>query len=113
MSRSPQTVIAVSNDALRPELLDMLLFDDTSYAVIVVESIARAYSRISQLQACLVVLLMEVDDEHACLLLSMLQNDRALRGVKVSVCSREPGRAAAVSLRASDNCSALVALAPS
>ena len=113
MSSSPLTVVAVSNDALRPELLDMLLFDDTSNGVVVVESIARAYSRISQLQARLVVLLMEIDDEHACLLLSMLQNDRALRGVQVLVCHTEPGRAAAVNLRASDDCSASVAVAVS
>jgi hypothetical protein len=112
MSRSPLTVIAVSNDALRPELLDMLLVDDTSY-VIVVESIARAYSRISQLQACLVVLLMEIDDENACVLLSMLQNDRALCGVKVLVCPTEPGRAARVSLRAYDDRSISVAVAAS
>ena len=42
----------------------------------------------------LVVLFMEVDDEDACLLLSMLQNDRALSGVRVLVCPTEPGRAA-------------------
>jgi len=37
---SPLTVVAVSNDALRPELLDMPMADD-GYTVIVVESIAR------------------------------------------------------------------------
>src|SRR5689334_2505838 len=44
MSRSPLNVMAISNDALRPELLDMLLVDGSTYEVIVVESIARAYS---------------------------------------------------------------------
>jgi hypothetical protein len=88
------TIVAVSNDALRPELLDMLLTDDRSDTVIVVESIARSYSRISEVHADLVVLFMEADDEDACRLLSMLQNDRALRGVRVLVCPTEPGRAA-------------------
>lgn len=97
--RSPLTVVAVSNDALRPELLDMLLVDDSSYTVIAVESIARAYSRISEVQASLVVLFMEIDDEDGCRLLSMLHNDRALLGVRVLLCPTEPGRAVALSVR--------------
>ena len=48
MSTSPLSVMAVSNDALRPELLDRLLVDDNDFNVIVVESIERAYSRITQ-----------------------------------------------------------------
>jgi hypothetical protein len=94
MTRSPLNIVAVSNDALRPELLDLLLADTSSYTVVAVESTARAYSRISEVHAGLVVLFMEVDDEDACRLLSMLQNDRALSGVRVLVCPTEPGRAA-------------------
>lgn len=94
MSRSPLTVIAVSNDALRPELLDMLLVDDSSYDVIFVESIARAYSRVRELRADLIVLFIEIDDEDACRLLSMLHNDRALRGISVVVHATSPDRAA-------------------
>jgi DNA-binding response OmpR family regulator len=99
MTRSPLNVVAVSNDALRPELLDMLLAG-SSYTVIVLESFAGAYSRISEVHAGLVVLFMEADDEDACRLLSMLQNDRALSGVRVLVCLTEPGRAAALSVPA-------------
>ena len=113
MTRSPLNVVAVSNDALRPELLDMLLVNDSSYAVIVVESIAGAYSRISQLRADLVVLFMEVDDEDACQLLSTLQNDRALTGVRVLLCPTEPGRAATHRLRATEDSSESMALVAS
>jgi DNA-binding response OmpR family regulator len=100
MNRSPLNVVAVSNDALRPELLDMLLVDGSSYDVIFVESIARAYSRVRELRADLIVLFIEIDDEDACRLLSMLQNDRALSGVRVLVCPTEPGRAATRSVPA-------------
>ena len=101
MSRSPLTVVAVSNDALRPELLDMLLVDGSSYDVIFVESIGRAYSRVRELRADLIVLFIEIDDEGACRLLSMLQNDRALSGVRVLVCPTEPGSTATRSVPAS------------
>ena len=90
--RSPLNIVAVSNDALRPELLDMLLADDSSCDVIVIESIARAYSRIRQLQPALVVLFMEMADEDACRLLSMLQNEPALRGLTVLLCASDRDR---------------------
>jgi hypothetical protein len=102
MSRSPLTVVAVSSDALRPELLELLSVHDSSDAAIVVESIARAHARISQLQPALVVLLMEIDDGDACRLLSVLQNDRALCGVRVLLCPTEPGRAVACSMHDPD-----------
>jgi CheY-like chemotaxis protein len=86
MSLAPLNVIAVSSDALRPELLDRLL-DDHDSDVIVVESIARAYSRIRQLHPHIVVVYMEIDDVDACRLLSMLHADRALRGICVMVCT--------------------------
>jgi hypothetical protein len=101
MNRSPLNVVAVSNDALRPELLDMLLTDGSSDDVIFVESIARAYSRVRELRAGLVVLFMEIDDEDACRLLSLLHNDRVLRGVEVLVCPTEPRCAGTSSMPAS------------
>ena len=94
MNRSPLNVVAVSNDALRPELLDMLLVDGSSCDVIFVESIARAYSRVRELRADLIVLFMEIDDDDACRLLSMLHNDRALHGTSVVMCPTGPARAA-------------------
>ena len=83
MSTSPSTVVAVSNDALRPELLDRLFVDDNDYDVIVVESIERAYSRIRQVQPHAVVVFMNIDDVDACQLLSMLHMDHELRGISV------------------------------
>ena len=93
MSRSPLKVVAVSNDALRSELLDRLLADDNSCDVIVVESIAGGYSRIRELQPHIVVLFMEIDDLDACQLLSMLHMDRTLRGMSVVTCTTGPHRA--------------------
>jgi len=90
MSTSPLSVMAVSNDALRPELLDRLLLDDNDFNVIVVESIERAYSRITQAQPDVVVVFMTIDDVDACQLFSMLQSDRALRGMNVVTCATGP-----------------------
>jgi chemotaxis response regulator CheB len=98
MRRSPLNVVAVSNDALRSELLDRLLVDDNNYEVIVVESIPRAYSRIRELQPDVVVLFMEIDDVDACQLLSLLHMDRALRGMSVVACTTGPDRAATLSM---------------
>jgi hypothetical protein len=52
---------------------------------------------------------MEADDEDACRLLSMLQNDRALSGVRVLICPTEPGRAAMCSVPAPDGWDGLAA----
>ena len=90
MSASPLSVIAVSNDALRPELLDRLLVDDNDYNVIVVESIERAYARITQAQPDVVLLFMNIDDVDACQLLSMLHIDHGLRRMSVVTCTTGP-----------------------
>ena len=90
MTTAPLSVVAVSNDALRPELLDGLLVDDNDCTVIVVESVERAYSRIRQVQPHVVVLLMNIDDVDACQLLSMLHMDRSLRGTSVVTCATGP-----------------------
>ena len=86
MSRPALSVVAVSNDALRPEMLDRLLVDDNDYNVVVVESIERAYSRVRQVQPDVVVLFMNIDDVDGCQLLSMLHMDRGLRGMSVVEC---------------------------
>jgi chemotaxis response regulator CheB len=90
MSTSPLSVVAVSNDALRPELLDRLIVDDNNCNVIVVESIERAYSRIRQVRPHVVVLFTNIDDVDACQLLSMLYVDRGLRGMSVVTCTTGP-----------------------
>jgi CheY-like chemotaxis protein len=91
MSGPPLSVVAVSNDTLRPELLDRLLVDDNDYNVIVVESIERAYSRIRRVQPDVVVVFMNIDDVDACHLLSMLHIDRELRGMTIVSCTTGPG----------------------
>ena len=95
MSTSPPSVLAVSNDALRPELLARLLIDDNNYNVIVVESIERAYSRIRQVQPDVVVVFMNIDDVDACQLLSMLHIDRGPHGMSVVTCTTGPDARAA------------------
>jgi DNA-binding NarL/FixJ family response regulator len=99
MTTAPLSVVAVSNDALRPELLDRLLVDDNHCNVIVVESIERAYSRIRQVQPHIVVLFINIDDVHACQLLSMLHMDCGLRGMSVVTCTTGPDAGATYPLR--------------
>jgi DNA-binding response OmpR family regulator len=82
-----QSVVAVSSDPRRAELLDALVTDGNDFGVVVVESIARAYSRIKRLTPDLVIVFCELDDTAACQLLSMLKNDGDLSGVLVVTCA--------------------------
>jgi CheY-like chemotaxis protein len=88
---APLKVVAVSDDALRPELLDALT-DERDCETIVVESIPRAYSRIREVEPDLVVVFMDIEDVNACQLLSMLEIDRTLRHIPVMTCATEPER---------------------
>jgi hypothetical protein len=90
MNRPSRTVVAVSDDALRSELLDALLAAESDYDIIVVESIPRAYSRIRELRPDLVVVFMDIDDANACQLLSMLEVDRAFGSIRVMTSATEP-----------------------
>jgi hypothetical protein len=83
MSRAPLRVVAVSDDALRSRLLDLLLVHGNPHDVTFVESLAGAYRRIRQLVPDLIVLFMRIDDEGACRLLTMLEVDRGLYGIPV------------------------------
>ena len=87
MSGLIQSVVAVSGDPLRAELLDALITDENDFGVVVVESIARAYTRIKQLTPDLVIVFCELDDVAACQLLSTLKNDVDLSGVLVVTCA--------------------------
>jgi len=93
MNSSSLTVVAVSDEALRSELLDALV-DESDYSVVVVETIPRAYSRIRQVEPDLVVVFMEMNDVNACQLLSMLETDRDLSGIPVVTCAAESERMA-------------------
>src|SRR5262245_36830693 len=83
-------MVAVSDDALRPELLDALLAAESDFRIIFVESIPNAYSRIRQIEPDLVVVYMGHDDPNACQLLSMLKMDRTLCGIPVETCATGP-----------------------
>jgi CheY-like chemotaxis protein len=82
-SCAPRSIVAVSDVPQRAELLRTLLFDLDDCDVVVVESLARAYSRIKQVGPDLVVVLFEVDDVAACQLLSMLTIDAETAGIPV------------------------------
>jgi DNA-binding NtrC family response regulator len=83
MSRQPLRIVAVSDDALRSKLLDALLDDASIHDVVFVEPLASAYKRIRQLAPGLIIVLMRIDDEAACQLLTMLELDRELLGIPV------------------------------
>ena len=89
------SVVAVNNDAVRPELLDRLFVDDNDYDVIVVESIERAYSRIRQVRPNAVVVFINIDDVDACQLLSVRHLDHELRGIGVPPLTTGPDAGAA------------------
>jgi DNA-binding response OmpR family regulator len=55
--------------------MSALLADANACDVVVVESIARGYSRIKQLKPDLVIVFLGIDDLAGCQLLSMLQID--------------------------------------
>src|SRR5262245_51887878 len=71
--RPPQSVVAVSGDLLRAELLDALIVDENDYGPIFLEPMTGAYSRIKEEMPDLVIVYCEADDDvAACQLLSML-----------------------------------------
>lgn len=84
MTRSPRsTVVAVSGDSRRAELLHALVLDPHDFDVVFVESIARGYARIKELRPDIVVVFMAIDDVAACQLLSMLNIDRSVSSIPV------------------------------
>jgi DNA-binding response OmpR family regulator len=85
--RTPRSIVAVSGYPHRAELLDELLVDVSDYDVIVVESVARGYSRIKEKTPDLVVVVFDVEDLAACQLLSMLKLDASLAAIPVVTCA--------------------------
>jgi DNA-binding NarL/FixJ family response regulator len=75
-NRLPRSVVVVGGCPQRAQNLHDLLVDMNDYDVIVMESIGRGYSRIKQVMPDVVIILLEIDDDSACQLLSMLKNDR-------------------------------------
>jgi DNA-binding response OmpR family regulator len=75
MSDRRRSVVAISGESQRGRMLDALLLDTNDYDVLVVESMARGYSRIKELKPDLVIVYLEIDDSAVCQLLSMLTVD--------------------------------------
>ena len=91
MSRSPRSVLAVSEKPERAALVDGVLADVSEFDVVVVESIAHGYSRIKALMPDLIVIFVDIDDVAACPLLSMLKLDRELSRIPVVTCATRYG----------------------
>jgi hypothetical protein len=81
----PRSVVAISRDQQRVELLDSLS-DATEFQTIYVESIEGGYSRIKHVNPDLVIVAFAIDDDAACRLLSMLKSDDSLACVPVITC---------------------------
>lgn len=82
-NRPLRSVVAVSGDPERAQLMDALLADMDLRDIVFVESIAHGYSRIKQLTPDVVVVLLGDDDAPACQLLSMLSMDRETSDIPV------------------------------
>jgi AmiR/NasT family two-component response regulator len=82
-NRPLRTVVAVSGEPERAQLMDALLADANIRDIVFVESIAHGYSRIKQLAPDVVVVLLGDDDAPACQLLSMLNMDRDTSDIPV------------------------------
>jgi len=84
MNNSLRSVaVAVSGEAEQAGLLDALMIDPNDYDVIVMESMARGYSRIKELTPDLIVVFLQIDDEAGCQLLSMLRIDSQVARIPV------------------------------
>ena len=78
-----RSVVAVSGDPRREDIIEMLLAEENHCDVIYVEQIPRAYSRIREIGPDIVIVFCELEDVAACQLLTMLKIDRALAGIPV------------------------------
>jgi hypothetical protein len=83
MSRPLRSLVAISGDRQRAELLGALLMSENDYDVVFVESIGRGYSRIKEQTPDLVILYLEIGDVAAWQLLSMLKIDSDLSAIPV------------------------------
>jgi DNA-binding response OmpR family regulator len=83
MTRWPRSVVAVSRDPQRSELLDALA-DANGYSIVYIETLASGYARVRQVMPDLIIVYCEVDDMAACRLLSMLKIDDALLAIPVA-----------------------------
>jgi hypothetical protein len=87
MSRPLRSMVVVGGPPHWVENLRDLFVDTNDYDVIVMESIARGYSRIKQVTPDFVIVLMAIDDVAACQLLSMLKIDRDVSSIPLATCA--------------------------
>lgn len=103
MGTARGTVVAISGDSRRVDLLNALLRDRYDYDVVYVESITCGYSRIKQVRPDLIVLFMGIDDVAACQLLSMLALDRDISSIPVLPFAAREDKSAAEDVMAKVN----------
>ncbi|HJZ72579.1 MAG TPA: hypothetical protein VKE51_12630 [Vicinamibacterales bacterium] len=91
MTGSLSSLVAISSDAQREELLDALMIDANDYDVVFMESLASAAARIRLVTPELVVILLDIDDAVACQQQAILQVECERRSIPVVTCaSRSP-----------------------
>jgi DNA-binding response OmpR family regulator len=83
MMGSPRSLVVVSRDHQRLELMSVLMLDASGYDVICLETIEHGYSRIKREHPVLVMVFLDVDDSAGCQLLSMLESDGDLCDITV------------------------------
>jgi len=83
MSRPHRSLVAVSGDRQRAELLGALLADENDYDVVFVESVGGGYSCIKEQTPDLVILYLEIGDLAAWQLLSMLKIDSDMSAIPI------------------------------
>jgi hypothetical protein len=86
MSRAARTVVLVTGHVPPAHALEALLIDTSDFDIVVVELIARSYSRIRQVVPDAVMVSSEIDDVATCRLLSMLKADSCASRIPVLTC---------------------------
>src|SRR5262245_4205976 len=87
MTRSLRSLVAVSSDAQRDDLLDALMIDANDYDVVFMESLASAATRIRLAGPDLVIILLDIDDTVACQQLAIVQLECERSAIPVVTCA--------------------------
>lgn len=90
MCRSNRSLVAVSQDSDLADVLNTLLDATNDYDVVVVESMARGYSRIKQLAPDAIIVLVDMEDDAVCQLLSMLTADPDTVDIPIVTWTKRP-----------------------
>ena len=90
MCQSNRRLVAVTGDSDLPDLLSALLSGTSEYDVVVVESMTRGYSRIKQLAPDAIIVLLDMEDDAVCRLLSMLTADPETADIPIVTWTKRP-----------------------